>query len=263
MAISVNTGSPAREASGVVARFFPSGISVADGLVYTPRAPLFRRLLVVTGEDIFISVAALAGLGFSAGFWIPILQAIRKGEFRQAPRGSRRDTWLMVAGLAMTLSFGSLAYVEWQDPWHLYDNPRLSIDNAHGWALALAFSSIIPLGLVFLFAGCYGKLTSRSDLPDPSHFWEDIPPASRAECQVLLEQLKDDALWAKGNEAVAAYLHNVMLRNANSDDEWDSDEPLWEALQPELARRFSTREQREAAAEAIQNEYIRLLEEVP
>lgn len=236
---------------------------MADGLVHTPRAPLFRRLLVVTGKDIFMMVAAVGGLVVSAGFWVPVLQAIQKGEFRQAPRGSRRDTWLIVAGLALTLSFGSLAYVEWQDPWHLYDTPRLSIDNAHGWALALAFSSIVPIGLAFLFIGCYAKFKSRSDPPAPSRAWEDIPPASRAECQVLLERLKDDALWAKGNDAVAAYLLNIMLRNMNSDDSWDSDAPLWEALQPELERRFSTREQREAAVEAIQNEYTRLFEERP
>src|SRR5690606_26066584 len=106
----------------------------------------------------------------------------------------------------------------------------------------------------------YAKLKFRSDPSQPSPSWEDIPPASRAECQVLLKQLKDDALWAKGNEAVAVYLLNVTLRNMNSDDSWDSDAPLWEALQPELKRRFSTQEQREAAVHAIQSEYTRLFE---
>lgn len=236
---------------------------MADGLVHTPRAPLFRRLLVVTGKDIYLTVAALAGFGFSAALWIVIIRAIRKGESRKPPRGSHQDTWLIVGGLGTTLVFGAAAYSKLQDPWRLYDTPRLSIDNAHWWSLGLAYSSVVPIGLVFLFIGCYAKFTFRSDSTDPSRAWEDIPPASRAECHVLLEHLKDDALWANGNNAVAAYLLNIMLRNMNSDDSWDSDAPLWEALQPELERRFSTREQREAAVEAIQNEYTRLFEERP
>src|SRR5690606_29276425 len=101
------------------------------------------------------------------------------------------------------------AYAKWQDPWHLHDAPSLRIHNAHAWALAALSSSLIPLGLVFVFVGCYAKLTFRSELPDPSRSWDHIPPASRAECEVLLKQLKDDALWAKGNNAVAAYLLDI------------------------------------------------------
>lgn len=236
---------------------------MANGLVRAARAPLFRRLLAVTGKDAFMTVVAFAGLAVSAAFWGPTIQAIRKGTLRYAPRSPSRDTWLIVAGLVMTLSFGSLAYVEWRDPWRLHDAPGLRTNNAHGWALALAFSSAIPLALFVLFSGCYGRFTSRTYVVEPSRNRENIPPASRAECQVLLEQLKDDELWENGNEAVAAYLHHIMLRNLNSDDTWDSDEPLWEALQPELVRRFPTHEQREAAVDAIQSEYTRLFQELP
>ena len=236
---------------------------MADGLVYTPRPPLFWRLLVVTGKDAFLVALAIVGLVASAALWFPVLQAVQRNDVRDSPRGSHQDTWLIVVGLVMTLWFSSFAYVEWQDPWRLYDAPRLRVNNAHGWALALAYSSAIPIGLVFLFIGCYAKLKPRSGPPAPSRSWDDIAPASRAECQVLLDRLKDDALWEKGNDAVAACLHNIMLRNMNSDDSWDSDAPLWEALQPELKRRFHTQEQREAAVDAIQNEYTRLFEERP
>src|SRR5690606_23485703 len=101
-----------------------------DGLVRAPPISLLRwRLLIVTGDDLYLTVAALAGLGLSAAAWIGLVRAIRKGEVRQVPRGSRLDTWLIIAGAVMTLLLVWAAYDDWQDPWHLHDAPRLSVHN--------------------------------------------------------------------------------------------------------------------------------------
>lgn len=216
----------------------------------------------MTGSDIFNLVIALLGLGVSGGFWWAWLRAVRKRELR-VPPGAATHRWLILVGLTLTASAAWAAFDHWRDPWHLHHTPRLKQDNAHGWSLAVFYASVVPLGLAFVFIGHHLRRMHVSSATAVANSRGDILPASRAECEVLLEQLKDDALWAKGNHAVAAYLINIMLRNMNSDDAWDSDMPLWDALRPELMRRFPTPEQREAAAEAIQAEYVRLFEHCP
>ncbi|NLE88068.1 MAG: hypothetical protein GX607_16910 [Myxococcales bacterium] len=57
-------------------------------------------------------------------------------------------------------------------------------------------------------------------------------------------------------------MHRATLRSMMYAEEepWDSDGPVWDALEAELERRFATDAERRVAGEAIQAEYERLVE---
>lgn len=87
-----------------------------------------------------------------------------------------------------------------------------------------------------------------------------VASQSRAELLAMLQRLREDELWARGNAAVAAYVLAVMDHNANAEDGWDSDEPITDALQAEIERRFTCPRQREDVAAEIRTACQRHLE---
>lgn len=79
---------------------------------------------------------------------------------------------------------------------------------------------------------------------------------------MLLAEIASDELWAQGYPAVAAHMHRTTLRSMMYAEEepWETDMPVWNALEAELERRFETDAERREAGEAIESEYERLVE---
>lgn len=208
----------------------------------------------MTGTDICYLVFVLIGIVVGVWMWVIAVKAIWTGSVKASPQAR----WVTLGSLAFCVVFGALMLAGWSDPWHLYPDDARSLSNAHRWSIGALGAAGVFVVLPFALLGGASMRARRLEPPHPQQ--ADVASLSHTELQAMLQHLRDDDLWAQGNAAVVAHLLAVMKHNTNSDQGWDSDEPMTDAFEAEVERRFTCPLQREEVVTEIRAECMRRLE---
>ncbi len=210
-------------------------------------------------ERDLVVLAMAAFMVWVCSFFLRGLWRLASGKVTNAG-GTKEGWYLFGVGLLFAATFTWATVGEFGDPWAVSEVRRTR--GVHQWALGTGAGSIALMGYSFMLVGIATLVINFRRRHDPPPELPDIPPASPAERQELLAEIASDELWEQDHAAVAAHMHRTTLRSMMYAEEepWDSDGPVWDALEAELERRFATDAERREAGEAIQAEYERLVE---